>query len=103
VPAEGFQFQGKRSATRFAGVIAGAAKKIGEIGLRIEAIEFGGFDQRVHGDGATATGIGAGEEAVLAADGDTARRMLGEIVIEGEAPVIEATSGRGPARAAQRG
>jgi hypothetical protein len=50
--------------------------------LRIEAIKFGALDQRVHCRGAAATGIGADEQVILAADGDAAQRALGWIVVE---------------------
>src|SRR3954462_8482643 len=49
-------------------MLADASEDIGNIGLRVEAIEFCGFDQRIEGSGAPAAGIGAGEEVILAAD-----------------------------------
>jgi hypothetical protein len=43
------------------GVIGDAGEDVREVGLRIEAVHLGGLDDRVHGGGAPATGIGAGE------------------------------------------
>jgi hypothetical protein len=51
-------------------MIADASGDIGNIGLRVEAIQFCGFDQRIESGGASAAGIGAGEEIILAADRD---------------------------------
>jgi hypothetical protein len=47
-------------------VVGDAGNNVGDVELRIEAVELGGFDQRVHGGSAPAAGIGAGEEVVLA-------------------------------------
>ena len=49
-------------------VVGNAAKHVGEIVLRVDIVQFGGFDQRVNGCGATAAGIGTGKEIVLTAD-----------------------------------
>jgi hypothetical protein len=79
-------------------VVGDAGEHVGEIVLRVEAIEFGGLDQRVDRRSATATGIQAGEQVVFAPDGDTAQRTLGGIVVEGEAAVVEVSQERLPAR-----
>ena len=42
-------------------VIGDAGEHIGEVVLRVEAVEFGALDQRVERGGAATTGIGAGE------------------------------------------
>jgi hypothetical protein len=52
--------------------IGNASEHIGEIALRVEAIKLGGLDQRIHGGGAMAAGIGAGEQIILAANGNRA-------------------------------
>ena len=49
-------------------VIGDAGEHVGKIVLRVEAVEFGAFDQRVERSGAAAAGIGAGEQVILAAD-----------------------------------
>ena len=54
----------------------------------VEPIELGGLDQRVHH--AMAAGVGTGEEIVLAADRDTAQGRRCEIVVEGQAAIVEA-------------
>ena len=52
-------------------VIGYARQQVGEVVLRIEAIELRAFNQRVHGGSTSAPGIGAGEEIIFAADRDT--------------------------------
>ena len=54
----------------------------------VEPIELGGLDQRVHH--AMAAGVGTGEKIVLAADRDTAQGRRCEIVVEGQAAIVEA-------------
>ena len=49
-------------------MISDASEKVGEIELRIEAIELGGFDQRVHGGGAVTASIRTSKQIVLPAD-----------------------------------
>jgi transposase len=46
-------------------VIGDAGEHVGNVELRVEAIELGGFNQRVHRRGAPAAGVGAGEQIVL--------------------------------------
>jgi hypothetical protein len=46
---------------------------VAQIGFRVEAVQLGGADQAVDRGGALATGIGAGEQVVLAAQSDTRR------------------------------
>jgi hypothetical protein len=57
-------------------VIGDAGEQVGEIVLRVEGVELGGFDQRMVSGRAPAAGIGAGEEIVLAADRDAAKCPL---------------------------
>src|SRR5712691_9512214 len=49
-------------------VVGDAGEQVGDVELRVEGVELGAFDQRVHCGGAPAAGIGAGEQIVLAAD-----------------------------------
>ena len=51
----------------FPAVIGDAGQDLGEVELPVEAVEFGGLDQRVHGGGAVAADVGTGEEIVPAA------------------------------------
>jgi hypothetical protein len=57
-------------------------ENVAEIGLRIEAVELRRLDQGVHGSGTLATTVGAGEEPVLAADGNATQGALSGIVVE---------------------
>ena len=76
-------------------VVGDAGEHVAQPGLRIEAVELGGLDQRVDGRGALAAGVGAGEQPVLPAEGDGADRPLGGIVVDLQAPVV-ADSGSAP-------
>jgi hypothetical protein len=49
-------------------MIGDAGEQVGDVELRVEAVELGAFDQRVHRGGAASTGVGAGEQPVLAAN-----------------------------------
>jgi hypothetical protein len=49
-----------------------AGEDVAEIGLGGDAVELGGLDQRVEGGGACAAVVRAGEQPVLAAEGDRA-------------------------------
>jgi hypothetical protein len=77
-------------------VIGDAGQHVGEVVLRVAAVELGGLDQGVDRRGAVAAGVGTGEQIVLAADRDTAQRPLGGVVVEGEAAVVEASQQRLP-------
>ena len=78
-------------------VIGDAGEHVGNVELWIDAVELGAFDQRVHRSGAPATGIGAGEQPVFAANRDATQGALGRVVVESEATIIEAAGQRGPA------
>jgi hypothetical protein len=71
-------------------VVGDPGQDIGEIGLRIDAVELCRLDQRVHSSCASATGIGPGKEVILAANSNAAQGALGRIVVEAEAAVLEA-------------
>ena len=53
-------------------MIADAGQDIGNICLRVAAVELRAFDQRIERGGAMSAGIGAGEEVILATDRDAA-------------------------------
>ena len=78
-------------------MIGDAGEHVGEPGLRIDVVELGGLDQRVDRRGALAAAIGAGEQPVLAAQGDAAQRALGGVVGQADAAVIEEAGEGGPA------
>src|SRR4029077_15819372 len=77
-------------------MIGNSGEHVGEIMLWVDAVEFGGFDQRVHSGGTSTAGIGAGEEIVFAADRDTAQSALGRVVVERQTAVVEAPDESGP-------
>ena len=70
-------------------MLGDTAKDIAQIGFRVEAVELGGFDKGVDGSGALATGIGAGEQVVLAAEGEGPDGALGSVVADLQAAIIE--------------
>jgi hypothetical protein len=51
----------------------------------------GTLDEGVHCRGATAAGVGAGEQIILPADRDAAQGTLGRVIVEREPAIIEAT------------
>jgi hypothetical protein len=57
--------------------------------LRINAVQFGGFDEGVGNRRRVATAFGAHEEIILSADGDAAHGAFGDVVIELQLAVIE--------------
>jgi hypothetical protein len=79
-------------------MVGDTAEDIGKIVLRVDGVELGAFDQRVHGGGASATGIGAGEQPVLAANRDATQGALGSVVVEGKPAIVKAAGQCGPAR-----
>ena len=84
-------------------MIGDAAEHVGEPSLRIDVIQLGGLDQREHRGGAASTGIGAGEQPVLAADrnrpvilpmsGRRSRSIIAGTHIMGDAFVANMSSG----------
>jgi hypothetical protein len=50
-------------------VIGDAGEDVGEPGLRVDAVELGGADQRVHHGGTLAAPVGAAEQPALPAQG----------------------------------
>lgn len=53
-------------------MIGDAGEDVAQVGKRIDAAQLAGFDQAVDRRGAVAARVGAGEQPVLAADGDEA-------------------------------
>ena len=54
-------------------MVGDAGEDVAEVGFRVDAVELGGFDERVHGGSSFAAAIGAGEEIIFPADGDAAQ------------------------------
>ena len=69
---------------------------VGDIGLWLDAVHLGRLDHRIDRGGTRAAGLGAGEQPVLAADGDGADRALGNIVVDLEPTVAEEAGERLP-------
>ena len=44
------------------GMLGDPSQDVGEPGLRIDVVHFGGDDEAVHGRGALSTAVGAGEQ-----------------------------------------
>src|ERR1700740_1119023 len=74
---EGLPVPGQEFGDAASWVVGDAGEPIGEIVLRVEAVELGAVDQRVEGRGAAAAGIGAGTEIIFAANSDTTQGTLG--------------------------
>jgi len=66
------QFHGRSSLSRLCGVSGDPAKDIGEPCLGIDVVELGGADEGIHGCGASAAAVEAGERPRFAAEGDRA-------------------------------
>ena len=69
-------------------VIGDASENVAQLRLGIKAVELGGFDQGVDGGGALAAGVGAGEEIILAAEGERPDGAFGGVVVDLQAPVV---------------
>jgi hypothetical protein len=69
--------------------VGDAGEDVAQPGFRVEAVELGGADERVHRRGAVAAGVGAGEGPVPAAQRDAAQRVLGDVVVRLQPGVVE--------------
>jgi len=74
-----------------------AAEHIGEPGLRIDIVELGGADERVHRRGAGAAAVRAGEQPTASSEGDTPERPLGRVIGQADAAVVEEAGEQLPA------
>jgi len=71
------------------GVIRDALEHVVQVGEGLDVVELGGADEGVERRGALSAGIGSGEEIILSAQGDTAQRTFGVVVVDLDAPVVE--------------
>ncbi|KVL13680.1 hypothetical protein WS95_04005 [Burkholderia sp. MSMB1826] len=55
-----------------------ALEHVGEIHLGIKAVQARRANPAIHRGGTFATGVGAGEQVILSAEGDTAQCSLGD-------------------------
>ena len=62
---------------------------VGEIGLRIDAAEFAGLDQRGDDGPVLAAAVGAGEQRVLAVERDRSDAALDDVGVDLDAAVVE--------------
>src|SRR5918994_1479834 len=79
------------------GMIGQAGEDVGEPGLRVDAVQLRGFDQRVYGGRAFATAIRAGEGPVVATDRDPAQGSLGGVVGDADPAISQEPAERRPA------
>ena len=69
-------------------VVSDMSEDMAQVGMRINAVELGADDQRVHGRGTIAATVGAEEHVVFASQCNTAQRILGQVVVDLGAAVI---------------
>ena len=78
-------------------MVGDALEHVAQVRLGIEAVELGRLHQAVDRRGALAARVGAGEQVVLAAEGDAAQRALGGVVVDLDAAVVAIAGQRRPA------
>src|SRR5688500_16212504 len=78
-------------------MLGDAGEHVGEPGLRVDVVHLRGDDEAVHGSGAHAPAIGAGEEPRLPSERYSAQPALGSIVAQAYSAVVQEARERGPA------
>jgi hypothetical protein len=66
-----------------------ADNDVGEVGLRIDVVEFAGLNQGGEDGPVLGAAIGAGEEMVFAAEGERADGALDDVGVDLDAVVIQ--------------
>jgi hypothetical protein len=61
---------------------------VAQIGLRINAVEPGAADERVHGRSALATAVSSHEQEVLASQAVSPQRIFGDVIVDFGSPVL---------------
>src|SRR5436190_2183648 len=79
-------------------MIGDAGEQVGDVVVWVESVELGALNQGIDRRGAATAGIGASEQVILPAYGNTAQGALGGIVVECQAADVEAAHQGGPAR-----
>jgi len=79
-------------------VVCDPGEDVAEIFFGVDSFQLRRFDEGADCGGAHAPGIGAGEEVVLAAEGQGADGAFGGVVVDGKTAVIEEAGEFGPAR-----
>lgn len=59
-----------------------------QIAFRLDAVEFGASDQAIHGGGAFASRLGAGEDIVFSSQRDGTKRALHGVVVYFSVPIM---------------
>ena len=87
----GTQFQGGSSSSIEPALrrLRDAAEHIGEPGLRIDVVELGGADQRVHRRGPHAAAVRAGEQPTASSEGNPPKRPVSGVIPETDAAVVD--------------
>jgi hypothetical protein len=70
-------------------VLGDPAQHLGEPGLRVDAVQLGGLDQRVGDAGRPAAAFGADKEKILPAQDDRLHRPFRHVVVRLQRAVIE--------------
>ncbi len=76
--------------------LSNALEHIGEIRLRIEAVQARRADKAIYRGDTFAAGVGADEQVIPSGEGDAAQRSLGYQVINRRAPVAAVVEERRP-------
>jgi len=75
-------------------VLGNVLKHVGQIGLRVQVVEFGRTDQAVNRSRSFSAGIGTGKQVIFATQCDGAQRAFGGIVVDFDPAVIAVTRQR---------
>lgn len=78
-------------------MISDAGEDAAKVPLRVESAELGSLDEGEDAGGTLAAFVRAGEEPVLASEGDRADAALGGVVVDLDAAVVEVSAQRRPA------
>ena len=78
-------------------MVGDPAQDVGEPGARVDVVQLGGDDERVHGCGAVAATIASREQPRLAPECDAAQRAFGGVVAETDAAIAQEPAERVPA------
>jgi hypothetical protein len=70
-------------------MVGDAGKHIGKPGARVDVVESGGDDERIHGCRSLSTAIGTREQPGFPAKRDAAQRTFRGIVRQADATIVE--------------
>ncbi|MNN59161.1 hypothetical protein D3C81_1742580 [compost metagenome] len=77
-------------------MLGNVLKHVGQIGLRVQVVEFGRTDQAVNRSRSFSAGIGTGKQVIFATQCDGAQRALGGIVVDFDTAIIAVARQRLP-------